>query len=364
MKEKLITHLLKQCGAGCLTLALTLLPVYAEAQRLTIVKGEVDCGKAAYEVPVTATFELRNKGGRKLYIHKAHTDCGCIDVKYPTEGIDGGDRFTVSLTYDARQLGHFNKTVGLYTNASDKPVYLRMKGVVLADYVDYSKSYPYTVGNLCVDRLDLEFENVNKGEHPTQEIRMVNNGTSMLSPNMMHLPNYLVATMQPEHLAPGKTGKMVVTLLSEKLRDYGLTQTSLHLANKPGDKVSADNEVVASAVLLPDLSLYQGMQKQMAPHMSLSAEQLNIAFGKKSKKKGEIIITNTGRSNLKISSLQLFTAGLRVELSKSVLPPGATAKLRITAVRSELAKVRTKPRVLMITNDPDKPHVTITVNAK
>ena len=98
--------------------------------------------------------------------------------------------------------------------------------------------------------------------------------------------------------------------------------------------------------------------------MSLSAEQLNIAFGKKSKKKGEIIITNTGRSSLKISSLQLFTAGLRVELSKSVLPPGATAKLRITAVRSELAKVRTKPRVLMITNDPDKPHVTITVNAK
>ena len=364
MNKKTMTYFLKQCGAAGMMLALTLLSATAKAQRLTIVKGEVDCGKTAYEVPVTATFELRNKGGKKLYIRKVHTDCGCTDVKYPTDGIDGGDRFTVTLTYDARQLGHFNKTVGIYTNASDKPVYLRMKGVVLADYVDYSKSYPYTVGNLCVDRLDLEFENVNKGEHPTQEIRMVNNGTTVLSPNMMHLPDYLSAVMQPENLAPGKTGKMVVTLVSEKLRNYGLTQTSLHLANKPGDKVSADNEVVASAVLLPDLSLYQGVQRQYAPHMKLSTEQLNIVFDKKTKKKGEIIITNTGRSDLIISSLQLFTAGLRVELSKSVLPPGGTAKLRVTAVRSELAKVRTKPRVLMITNDPDKPHVTINVNAK
>ncbi len=364
MKNWTITHILKQCSAGCLTMLLAFLPADAKAQRLTIVKGEVDCGKTGYEVPVTATFELKNKGGRKLFIHKVHTDCGCTDVKYPTNGIDGGDNFTVTLTYDARQLGHFNKTVGLYTNASDEPVYLRMKGVVLADYVDYSKSYPYTVGNLCVDRLDLEFENVNKGEHPTQEIRMVNNGTTVLSPNMMHLPNYLSAVMQPENLAPGKTGKMVVTLLSEKLRDYGLTQTSLHLANNPGDKVSADNEVTASAVLLPDLSSYQGMQKQSAPHMELTAEQLDIVFGKKTKKKGDITITNTGRTDLKISSLQLFTAGLRVELSKSVLPPGGTAKLRVTAVRDELAKVRTKPRVLMITNDPDKPHVTITVNAK
>ena len=33
-------------------------------------------------------------------------------------------------------------------------------------------------------------------------------------------------------------------------------------------------------------------------------------------------------------------------------------------MRDDLQKVRTQPRILMITNDPQKPKVTITINAK
>ena len=34
----------------------------------------------------------------------------------------------------------------------------------------------------------------------------------------------------------------------------GLTQTSIYLARKVGDKVSEDNEITGSSVLLPDFS--------------------------------------------------------------------------------------------------------------
>ena len=88
----------------------------AGAQRLTVEKETVDCGSVAYDAPVTAVFELRNKGARKLKINDVRVSCGCIGVDYPKGEVGGGDRFKVRLTYDARQLGHFEKTAGIYSN--------------------------------------------------------------------------------------------------------------------------------------------------------------------------------------------------------------------------------------------------------
>lgn len=124
----------------------------AGAQRLTVEKETVDCGSVAYDAPVTAVFELRNKGARKLKINDVRVSCGCIGVDYPKGEVGGGDRFKVRLTYDARQLGHFEKTAAIYSNGSKKPVYLTMRGVVLAEVEDYTGSYPYEFGDLRADK--------------------------------------------------------------------------------------------------------------------------------------------------------------------------------------------------------------------
>ena len=99
--------------------------------------------------------------------------------------------------------------------------------------------------------------------------------------------------------------------------------------------------------------------------MSLSATYLDLgSFDGKKKKRGEIIITNNGRTDLEIRNIQMFTAGLEVSLSTRKIAPGASARLRVTAVASALNKVRTRPRILMITNDPDNAKVVIAVDVK
>lgn len=339
-----------------------LTPAYG--QRLVVGKGQVDCGKVAFQKPVTAVFELRNKGSRRLKIEDVKVSCGCVAAEYPKGEIEGGERFKLKLTYDAKQLGHFEKTAGIYSNGSKKPVYLKMTGVVLSEVLDFSGSYPFEIGSLRVDKRDLEFDDVNKGDRPVQELYVINTGTATLTPNLMHLPPYLSATVEPEQLRPNHPGKITVTLNSAKIPDFGLTQTSIYLGGKLGEKISADNEISVSAVLLPGFVGMSRAQKQYAPKMQLSAETLNINFDGKSKRKGEITITNAGRTGLKITSLQMFTAGLRVTLSKSEIEPGGEAKLKITAVAEDIKKLRTKPRVLMITNDPDRPKVVININAK
>ena len=177
----------------------------------------------------------------------------------------------------------------------------------------------------------------------------------------MHLPPYLAAKVVPEKMQPGDEGVITVTLNSAKLHDYGLTQTAVYLAGNPGDKVSPDHQIDVSAILLPSFS---GISSAQAPKIELSAETVDIQFEGKKKKTEIITIGNMGNAELNISSLQMFTSGLRISLDKSRLQPGEYGKLKITAIREDLQKVRTRPRILMITNDPQKPKVTITINAK
>ena len=328
------------------------------AQRLSIAETTVDAGRSGYRIPVTATFELRNKSMRKLLIQDVKPDCSCTKVEFPKEEIGAGDRFTIKMTYDGRMLGHYNKQAAIISNGSKKPVYITMTGVVLADLMDYSGSYPYDFGGLLLDANNLEFDDVNKGDHPVQEIHVMNNGTKPMTPNVLHLPPYLTAQAEPEQLSPGHSGKIVFTLNSEKIRDYGLTQTGVYVARQLGEKVNSEIEVPVSAVLLPDLD---GMVLDNAPSMQLSATELNFDFGSRKKQGGTIGIANMGRQRLDISALQMFTRGLKVTLGKRSLAPGETTKLKITAYADELGKAKSRPRVLMITNDPNNAKVVINV---
>ena len=345
-------------------LMVSFLPLTAAAQKLTAVKTTIDVGKTGYEQPVTATFEFRNKSIRRLKIEAVKPDCYCTVVDYPKGEIGMGDKFQIKMTYDARQLGHFDKQAAIISNGSKKPIYIRMKGVVLADFQDFTGSYPVEMGDLLLNKSELEFDDVNKGDRPVQELHIYNNGTRAYHPNLMHLPAYLSAKVVPEMLAPGRSGKITVTLNSDQLYDYGLTQTAVYLAGNPGDRVSPDHEISVSAVLLPSFTGMTEEMKQYAPKLQLSADSVSIVFDKKAKKTAVIDITNSGQTELRISSLQMFTGGLKISLGKRTLQPGMSTKLKITALRDELQKVRIRPRVLMITNDPQRPKVTITITAK
>jgi len=167
----------------------------------------------------------------------------------------------------------------------------------------------------------------------------------------------------PAVLQPHQAGRIVVVLNSLLLRDYGLTQTSVYLAGNPGDKVSPDHEIAVSAVMLPSFD-QTATSSQAAPRLYISKEKVDVLFDKKKKKTEVIDIENRGQEELRITSLQMFTRGLKISLAKSVLKPGEKTKLKITMLRDELKTVRTRPRVLMICNDPQKPKVTITINAK
>ena len=52
----------------------------ASAQRMEAVRKAIDCGQVLYRTPVTAVFEVKNKGGKPLSITTVRKSCGCTEV--------------------------------------------------------------------------------------------------------------------------------------------------------------------------------------------------------------------------------------------------------------------------------------------
>lgn len=344
-----------------IALLLMLAAQAVQAQKIVVTDKEVNCGKVEYFKPATATFKLKNKGSKRLKIDEVKVSCGCIGADYPKDEIPAGSDFEVKLTYDARQMGHFYKEAAIYSNGSKSPLYLSMRGIVVEEVADFSGDYPFKIGDLRIDKRDLEFDDVNKGDRPFIELHVINDGTTVLQPNLMHLPPYLEATSSSPYLRPGHQGKITVTLLSEKLKDYGVTETSVYLANKLGEKVSADNEMTVSAVLLPQFSLMSDFERKNPPKINLSANEIKVNFSQNDKQTERIAIYNTGRTNLQISSLHMYSKALKLTLGKRVLKPGEKTTLKVTVERDAYLNARTRPRILMITNDPKNPKIELKV---
>lgn len=343
-----------------------LLALPASAQKITTQHEVVDCGQVVFSKPVTAEFVLKNDGRKPLVINNVLKSCGCTEVDYPKTSIAAGESFVIKAVYDAKQMGTFNKQVCLYTNADEEPFILSMRGKVVGSVVDFAGSYDEMLGAIKSDAQEVEFDDVNRGDRPVQRIHIFNPTDEVLEPVVMHLPDYLHAFVSPSKVAPRHSAEISFVLDSKKLRDLGLNQTSIYLGERPGDKVAPEKEIVVSAVLLPGFENMTPAKKALAPKIEMSATDLNLGrFNGKKKLKGEILITNKGKSELDIRSMQMFTMGLQVNLKKSKIQPGETVKMKVTAVAADLKKSRVRhPRILMITNDPDHAKVMVKINVQ
>lgn len=344
-------------------LSLVIATAFAQP-KITFSEKVHDFGNIQWNVPVTAEFKVINKGNKPLVITKVTTSCGCTVAGWTKEPIYPGASGFVKSTFDAKAVGRFHKTVGVYCNAADKPIYLTIKGSVSTEVKNYD-AYPYQIGDIRLDKNEVEFPDANKGDKPVAEIKLVNTSDKVYEPVLMHLPPYLKAEAIPAKLGKDRTGVIRLTLDSRHLINMGLTQTSVYLARFSGDKVGEENEIVVSSVLLPDFSRLSEAEKLNAPSIRLSANELDMGvIGTKDKITQKVTLTNTGKSRLDIRALQVFNPAVNVSLKKKYIEPGASTTLKVTLHTKGLKKQKTSPRLLMITNDPEHPKVVIKIKTK
>ena len=328
-------------------LSLLTVALAAVAQpRISSNKETHNFGQIEWKRPVTVEYTITNTGNQPLVLTNVTTSCACAVADWTKEPIAPGGKGVVKASFDAKALGHFEKSIGIYSNASPSLVYLKFTGEVVQEIKDYTKLLPYTIGNIRLDRDEFAFPDVYRGQQPSLTFDIANLSDRPYEPVLMHLPPYIKLTLD-----------------ASQLKDYGLTQTSVYLSRFSGDKVSEDNEIPVSAILLPDFSRMTEKDSLNAPAMHISETDIDLSIPliKKNKVSHDILIANSGKTPLVISKLQVFNSSVGVSLKKTVLPPDGMTKLKVTIRKRDVGNKKHHLRILMITNDPLRPKVEINI---
>ena len=91
---------------------------------------DVNLGVLEQGIPKVAEFEFTNTGASPLIVTNAVGECGCTSIKWPKEPIMPGKTGKITTTYDAANVGVFNKTIRVYLNIQDDLHELKIKGMV------------------------------------------------------------------------------------------------------------------------------------------------------------------------------------------------------------------------------------------
>ncbi len=125
--------------AGIFFLSLFLIPAVAlnaqtpePAAKDSIIfdKLEHDYGTIERGADGTCEFVFTNKGKSPLILNNVRATCGCTAPEWPREPIAPGEKGVIKVRYNTNITGTFNKSITVFSNAANKSVVLRVKGMV------------------------------------------------------------------------------------------------------------------------------------------------------------------------------------------------------------------------------------------
>ena len=102
----------------------------AEKAEMTFKYTDHNFGTVANGSDVSYEFEFINTGKEPLVINNVSTSCGCTTPSWPREPIPSKGRATIKVRYDSNRIGNFSKTITVYSNSTNSPVVLSIKGSV------------------------------------------------------------------------------------------------------------------------------------------------------------------------------------------------------------------------------------------
>lgn len=106
--------------------------VYEDAY-MGLADVEQNLGKLKFGVKKSVAFPVKNIGKKDLSFSKIITDCECTVANYPKSPIKPGDTGIIHVNFTATRSGEFTHMLEIGANASNAPLQLTIKGLVLGD---------------------------------------------------------------------------------------------------------------------------------------------------------------------------------------------------------------------------------------
>lgn len=166
----------------------------------------------------TAVFAFTNVSKEVVVITDIVTNCGCASSLCSKSIVAPGEKGTVTVKFNPRsRSGSVDTNAFVYTTLSSTLPTAKL--TLLGNVVDMNEwsHLPCSMGSLRLKSKNVIFEQVKDGMQPQMRIMCANVGVSPLRIFSRILPEYASLTTEPEELAPGEEGDIVIRIDGNKL---------------------------------------------------------------------------------------------------------------------------------------------------
>lgn len=348
-----------------IALLLILLPAFSlQAQKgiLSFKEKEVELKDLkADDVATTVTFEFKNTGTAPLMITRVIPMSSQLKAEWDGKPVLPGKSSVIKVAFVSSKMPvDFNYGITVLSNVASAREIVRIRGNVVDNPKKPDLMYKFSLDGLKFKSGHVSFNNVNLGEIVKDTVYFYNSREKTVKVAVPYKPSYVKAEVIPQELKKGEKGMLVLTFDATQKVDYGYVYDAVILS-LDGDN-SYRNRLSVSAHVQEDFSKLTPEQRAKAP--AVTFDKNTIEFGEI--KQGEKVdcdfeVKNTGKSDLIIRKTKASCGCTAVTLGESTLAPGESTKIRAT-FNSAGRNGRQYKSITVITNDPQKPEVILTIS--
>ena len=308
----------------------------------------------------TYAFKFKNTGNSPVLIQTVISSCGCTTPVWTRNPVKPGESGKIEVTFLNDQGPYpFDKALTVYISGINKPVILRIKGVVHEKAKSLSQLYTHKIGALSFRQDYADIGQAAQGEKKTESISVANTGSKPVKIDFTDLPGGLSLRAEPSTLSPGKKGEIFIELDTKSPVRWGATKLEASLVID-GKRVT-DKKLEIRVRILDNFS---NLTQEETEQASLPMVDNNVYSFGTLKAGGKIQHTfdvkNLGRKTLTLYKYDTNKSGITVNHPKTIAP-GATAKFAVNiATGNETGEQLYQ--ITFITNSPARPAFSLLIS--
>jgi hypothetical protein len=315
--------------------------------------------------PVEHEFVFTNNTGRAIKILGVQASCGCTTPAWSQEPVAPGKTGFIQASFNPKgRPGYFNKTLSVTTDYEANPIVLQIKGQVgAAGPAEALNDFTAVSGNWKLKNSSFNMGRVfHKDEWTVRDYQIVNAGSKAINYAGKYVgPSYIKVDVTPKSLAPGAKGNVKVSYNGKLKGKYGFQSDNIEIYTD--DELSPIKSFSVYATLEDFFPTLTSDEIAKAPQIRLATTELDFGrINKGAPTVREIPVTNNGKKELLIKSLQGNCTCVTATATKSSLKPGESTTLKIAFNPLERNGTQQKA-VTVYSNDPQNPVVRILLAA-
>ena len=306
---------------------------------------------------VACHMRMVNIADTAITITEVRPTCGCTAADYPHHPIAPGDTASIYLAYNPYgRPGNFAKSVVVRLNAKPYRTSLLLKGSVTASEETACEMYPVAAGKLRLENSIAPFGKIPKGKSRNSYITCYNAGLDTLLLRATGVERFLTVRAEPDTVAPGATATLRISFDTSLCRDaWGLTESQFSLLAEP---LRPSPTAVAGMQRVSAIATITAENAAEAPRIAVDSRRLDFSPLAAATTTRTITITNTGKSNLEVRSIECDSPLVSgIDIKKTRIGGGEKAKISVSVAPGGESLLNTS--LTIHTNDPDTPALTV-----